>query len=154
MYLNSEILPICLPLLGRIYPAIVDLLPINHDFNIPDKTPVAKPASAHQSAHLVDLAIERQISRIIKRAAVGGDESFFVADLGRVIQHHRRWVKSLPGVQPYYGTDLRSERAIRGRITLTKTSGKMQFRFNTPQAPRESWNKLRLCFRGRDARCA
>lgn len=78
----------------------MDLLPAQQEFFIPEKIPViSKPAPSQ----LVDLAIERQIAHITKRAVLGGDESFFVADLGQVTQQHRRWLKCLPGVQPYYG---------------------------------------------------
>ncbi|KAJ5775358.1 uncharacterized protein N7511_000369 [Penicillium nucicola] len=51
---------------------------------------------------LVDLAIEGNIARIAKHSLVGGDESFFVADLGQVIRQHRRWMQSLPEIRPYY----------------------------------------------------
>lgn len=82
----------------------MDLLPVQQDFHIPGKNPgVPKP----DPGQLVDLAIDSQIDRIKKRASVDGGESFFVADLGHVTQQHRRWMKGLPGVQPYYGTVLR-----------------------------------------------
>lgn len=100
MHHHPNNLPITLSLLGRIYAAIMDLLPAQQELIIPEKIPlIAKPTPDQ----LVDLAIESQISHITKRAVVGGDESFFVADLGQVIRQHRRWMKSLPGVQPYYG---------------------------------------------------
>lgn len=52
---------------------------------------------------LIDLAIENRIARAAKRSLVGGDESFFIADLGQVIRQHRRWTQNLPNLQPYYG---------------------------------------------------
>ena len=55
---------------------------------------------------LVDLAIESHIARIVKRSLVGGDESFFIADLGQIIRQHRRWTQSMPGIRPYYGITL------------------------------------------------
>ncbi|KAF3016078.1 hypothetical protein E8E15_006789 [Penicillium rubens] len=51
---------------------------------------------------LVDLAIESHIARIVKRSLVGGDESFFIADLGQIIRQHRRWTQSVPGIRPHY----------------------------------------------------
>ena len=57
---------------------------------------------------LVDLAIESHIARIVKRSLVGGDESFFIADLGQIIRQHRRWTQNMPGIRPYYGTTLLS----------------------------------------------
>ena len=53
---------------------------------------------------LVDLVIERHAARVSKHSLSGGDESFFVADLGQVERQHRRWTQSLPKVRPYYGT--------------------------------------------------
>ncbi|KAJ5104449.1 hypothetical protein NUU61_001796 [Penicillium alfredii] len=55
---------------------------------------------------LVDLAIESHIARVNKHSLAGGDESFFVADLGQVTRQHRRWTQSLPGVRPYYDPTL------------------------------------------------
>ena len=52
---------------------------------------------------LIDLAIENRIARAAKRSLSGGDESFFIADLGQVTRQHRRWAQNLPNVQPYYG---------------------------------------------------
>ncbi|KAJ5664858.1 uncharacterized protein N7477_007306 [Penicillium maclennaniae] len=84
----------------------MDLLPAQQEIFGPEKIPVISQPAPSQ---LVDLAIESQISRITKRAFLGGDESFFVADLGRVTQQHRRWMKSLPGVQPYYAVKCNSD---------------------------------------------
>ncbi|KAJ5198903.1 hypothetical protein N7491_000530 [Penicillium cf. griseofulvum] len=50
---------------------------------------------------LVDLAIESHIARIVKRS-LGGDESFFVADLGQILRQHRRWTQNMAGIRPYY----------------------------------------------------
>lgn len=50
---------------------------------------------------LVDLAIENQTTRIGQQ--VGGDEPFFVADLGQVIRQYQCWTRNLPNVRPYYG---------------------------------------------------
>ncbi|KAJ5518097.1 Orn/DAP/Arg decarboxylase 2 C-terminal [Penicillium expansum] len=48
---------------------------------------------------LVDLAIESHIARIVKRSLVGGDESFFIADLGQILRQHRRWTQNMPAVK-------------------------------------------------------
>jgi ornithine decarboxylase len=100
MHHHPNNLPIDFSLLGRIYAAIMDLFPAQQEFFVPQKTSAIANPTPDQ---LVDIAIESQISHITKRAVVGGDESFFVADLGQVIRQHRRWMKSLPGVHPYYG---------------------------------------------------
>lgn len=52
---------------------------------------------------LIDLAIESRIARILKRSAIGGDDPFFVADLGQIIRQHRRWLQNMPGIRPFYG---------------------------------------------------
>ncbi|KAJ5836763.1 hypothetical protein N7447_002789 [Penicillium robsamsonii] len=51
---------------------------------------------------LVDLAIESHIAHVVKRSCVGGDESFFIADLGQISRQHRRWIQNMPGIRPYY----------------------------------------------------
>lgn len=52
---------------------------------------------------LVDLAIESHIVHIVKRSVVGGDESFFIADLGQILRQHRRWTQHMSSIRPYYG---------------------------------------------------
>lgn len=52
---------------------------------------------------LIDLAIDSHIARVVKRSVVGGDESFFIADLGQILRQHRRWTQHMPGIRPYYG---------------------------------------------------
>ncbi|KAJ5148516.1 hypothetical protein N7448_000094 [Penicillium atrosanguineum] len=84
----------------------MDVLPAQQKFFISEKIPVISKSAPSQ---LVDLAIESQISRITKQTVLGGDESFFVADLGQVTQQHRRWLRCLPGVQPYYAVKCNSD---------------------------------------------
>ncbi|KAJ5626671.1 hypothetical protein N7528_004098 [Penicillium herquei] len=109
-------------LLGRIFAAIVDLFP----FPFPNSTPVPilvqKTITGTSSKRipdrtyvnltpeeLIDLAIQRHLARISRRGLVGGDESFFVVDLGQVTKQHRRWMQGLPGVQPYYAIKCNSD---------------------------------------------
>ncbi|KAJ5113940.1 Ornithine decarboxylase [Penicillium angulare] len=63
----------------------------------------------HTPEELIDLAIESNISRITKRGVVGGDESFFIADLGQVARQHRRWKQNLPNIRPYYAIKCNSD---------------------------------------------
>jgi ornithine decarboxylase len=82
------------------------LLPVPRETNLPGKvihTPHNVEYRKSSPDELVDLAIEGNIARIAKRCLVGGDESFFVADIGQVIRQHRRWTQNLPGIRPYYG---------------------------------------------------
>jgi ornithine decarboxylase len=82
------------------------LLPVPRETILPGKvihTPYNVEYRKFSPDELVDLAIEGNIARIAKRSLVGGDESFFVADLGQLIRQHRRWTQNLPGIQPYYG---------------------------------------------------
>lgn len=53
---------------------------------------------------LVDLAIQSNITRINKCGPVGGDEAFYIADLGQVTRQHQRWTRCFPDIRPYYGT--------------------------------------------------
>ncbi|KAJ6110739.1 hypothetical protein N7486_002974 [Penicillium sp. IBT 16267x] len=55
---------------------------------------------------LIDLAIQENIARINKRGIVGGDEAFYIADLGQVTRQHQRWIRCFPGVRPYYDRTL------------------------------------------------
>ncbi|KAJ5992219.1 hypothetical protein N7451_007943 [Penicillium sp. IBT 35674x] len=55
---------------------------------------------------LIDLAIQRNITCINKRGLVGGDEAFYIADLGQITRQHQRWTRFFPGIRPYYGTPL------------------------------------------------
>ncbi|KAJ6002277.1 hypothetical protein N7522_007504 [Penicillium canescens] len=81
------------------------LLPVPSGTNLPREvthTPHNVEYRKSSPDELVDLAIEGNIARIAKCSLVGGDESFFVADLGQVIRQHRRWTQNLPGIRPYY----------------------------------------------------
>ncbi|KAJ5317805.1 hypothetical protein PENANT_c004G11756 [Penicillium antarcticum] len=81
------------------------LLPVPRETILPGKVIHAPHNVEYRKCspdELVDLAIEGNIARIAKRSLVGGDESFFVADLGQVIRQHRRWTQNLPGIRPYY----------------------------------------------------
>lgn len=42
----------------------------------------------------------------------GGDDAFFVADLGDVVRKHLRWTRALPRVQPYYAVKCNPSRAV------------------------------------------
>jgi ornithine decarboxylase len=82
------------------------LLPVPRETILPEKaihTPHNVEYRKSSPEELVNLAIEGNIARIAKRSLVGGDESFFVADLGQVTRQHRRWTQNLPGIRPYYG---------------------------------------------------
>lgn len=99
--------------LDRLFAAIMDLLPFPNPVPVPisirEKTApsdkiIPSLEYKYTPEELIDLAIESNISRINKRGAVGGDESFFIADLGQIARQHKRWKQNLPNVRPYYGT--------------------------------------------------
>ncbi|KAJ5318976.1 uncharacterized protein N7506_011680 [Penicillium brevicompactum] len=78
------------------------LIPIPRQaFNIDKAIPVHGYRKA-APGDLIDLAIESRIARIIKRFAIGGDDPFFVADLGQIVRQHRRWIQNMPGIRPFY----------------------------------------------------
>ncbi|CAG7966962.1 unnamed protein product [Penicillium salamii] len=88
-------------LFNRVISAIMTLLPAPRQPSSIDKT-VHVPAYRTSPGDLVDLAIESSILRIVKRSAVGGDDPFFVADLGQIVRQHRRWIQNMPGIRPFY----------------------------------------------------
>ncbi|KAJ5573464.1 uncharacterized protein N7459_007891 [Penicillium hispanicum] len=90
----------------------MDLLPIRPDIGIREKSISRTECRRPTPEELVDLAIENHITRLTKRALVGGDESFFVADLGRVTRQHQRWTQNLPGIRPYYAVKCNSDRTL------------------------------------------
>lgn len=88
--------------LSRIMSAIRDFLPAPRTIFNSDKLQSSgfpKPSPEQ----LIDLAIENHIARVAKSSLVKGDESFFIADLGKVTRQHQRWRQNLPDVRPYYG---------------------------------------------------
>jgi ornithine decarboxylase len=106
MLFQSHNLQVPQTLLDRLISTVMALLPVPRETNLPEKvihTPRNVEYRKSSPDELVDLAIEGNIARIAKRSLVGGDESFFVADIGQVIRQHRRWTQNLPGIRPYYG---------------------------------------------------
>jgi hypothetical protein len=81
----------------------MDFLPAETETIIVEKKDSPREYRNLSPEQLVDLTIDTGITHAEKHAAVGGDESFFVVDLGEVSRQHRRWKKGLPNVQPYYG---------------------------------------------------
>ena len=132
---NSLSTPI---LLSRVISAIMALIPIPRQASNIDK---AIPVHGYRKAapgDLIDLAIESRIARIIKRSAIGGDDPFFVADLGQIVRQHRRWIQNMPGIRPFYGMLLLSGdfgscsrllvpciRCVDGKLIKLITSGQM-----------------------------
>jgi ornithine decarboxylase len=90
-------------ILNRVISAIMALLPASREAANTGKTIHIPAYRATSPGDLIDLAIESQIARIVKRSVVGGDDSFFVADLGQIIRQHRRWTNNMPGILPFYG---------------------------------------------------
>ena len=95
--------PFTLILLNRVISAIMDLLPTPREAANTSKAIRVTGYRTTSPGDLIDLAIENHIARIVKRSAVGGDDSFFVADLGQIIRQHRRWTHNMPGIRPFYG---------------------------------------------------
>ena len=92
-------------MLSPFFSAILGLWPAPREAILPEKIPHSQEGYRKPSPEeLVDLVIERHAARVSKHSLSGGDESFFVADLGQVERQHRRWTQSLPKVRPYYGT--------------------------------------------------
>ena len=91
-------------LLDRLLSTVMALLPAPSEAALTGKVMHATGYRNLPPDELVDLAIESHIACIVKRSLAGGDESFFIADLGQVLRQHRRWTQNMPGIRPYYGT--------------------------------------------------
>ena len=89
-------------LLDRVISSIMTLLPAPRQPSYIDKA-IHVPGYRTSPGDLIDFAIESRIQRIVKRSAVGGDDPFFVADLGQVVRQNRRWIQNMPGIRPFYG---------------------------------------------------
>lgn len=103
MQFDFKLPPSFFGMLGPLISAIMGLLPPPREAVLPIKPIPSQEYQKPSPEELVDLVIERHISRVPKRLVAGGDESFFVADLGQVERQHLRWTSSLPKVRPYYG---------------------------------------------------
>ncbi|KAJ5831869.1 hypothetical protein N7474_000180 [Penicillium riverlandense] len=88
----------------------MDFLPARQDIIMPGKP--ALPALVYRTStpeKLIDHTIENHTGKLSKSSVVGGDDSFFVADLGQVSRQHHRWTHNLPGVRPFYAVKCNSD---------------------------------------------
>ena len=100
--------PFSTVLLNRLLSTVMALLPAPSEAATTGKIIHATGYRNLPLDELVDLAIESHIARVVKRSVVGGDESFFIADLGQILRQHRRWTQHMPAIRPYYGIAPRS----------------------------------------------
>lgn len=60
--------------------------------------------SNNAAQHLIAQALRQRIDGIDPNTCeAGGEEAFFVCDLGEIRRQHERWTLSLPRVEPHYG---------------------------------------------------
>src|SRR5690606_16488907 len=64
--------------------------------------------SAHNAKEVAKEMIGKALAERIEEidqdnCEPGGEDAFFVADLGEVYRQHMRWKKNLPRVEPFYG---------------------------------------------------
>ncbi|KAF3186186.1 hypothetical protein TWF788_003646 [Orbilia oligospora] len=79
---------------------------------MPGTTFVAPVAAGHSyydgsekatSKALISNALARRVSSInVDNCEAGGEDAFFVADLGEVYRQHLRWKLNLPRIEPFY----------------------------------------------------
>jgi ornithine decarboxylase len=100
-------------LFNRVVSAIMALLPAPREAANTGKAIHIAGIRTTSPEDLIDLAIESHIARIVKRSSVGGDESFFIADLGQIIRQYHRWTQNMPGIRPYYGMIFHNNRELR-----------------------------------------
>lgn len=62
----------------------------------------------HHAPHtLIEQALKQRIDDIDDDTCeVGGEDAFFVADLGEIYRQHLRWKLNLNRVNPHYGTSI------------------------------------------------
>ncbi|VVT53393.1 uncharacterized protein SAPINGB_P003551 [Magnusiomyces paraingens] len=87
-------------------------LPIsNNDLILEQKTndTLSSPSVVNEvsfdilSKKLVGQALQAHIDSVdLDTCPPGGEDSFFVADLGRVYHQYKRWVANLPRIEPFY----------------------------------------------------
>lgn len=120
--------PFTTVLLNRLLSTVMALLPAPSETVTTGKIIHATGYRNPSPDELVDLAIESHIARIAKRSVVGGDESFFIADLGQILRQHRRWTQHMPAVRPYYGILPHSIMFpfLKQKINIFSCSGQMQ----------------------------
>lgn len=66
--------------------------------------PTITAADDNGSNTLIEQALRTRISAIdADTCDAGGEDAFFVADLGDIHRQHQRWKLNLPRVEPHYG---------------------------------------------------
>jgi ornithine decarboxylase len=61
----------------------------------------------HGSHTLIGQALKQRIDDIDDDTCeVGGEDAFFVADLGQIYRQHMRWKVNLNRINPHYGTSI------------------------------------------------
>ena len=64
----------------------------------------------HASHTLIEQALKQRIDDIDDDTCeVGGEDAFFVADLGEIYRQHQRWKVNLNRVSPHYGMSVLPE---------------------------------------------
>ena len=75
----------------------LNLVAHNHDGN-------SKKIEGVPSKEAVMDVLKKQIAKIdVDSCQPGGEDAFFVADLGEVYRQHLRWKMNLARVKPFYG---------------------------------------------------
>lgn len=74
-----------------------------HDDAVSSPSVVNEASFDVLSKKLVGEALRARVESIdIDTCPPGGEDSFFVADLGRVYHQYKRWVSNLPRIEPFY----------------------------------------------------
>lgn len=89
-------------------PSVIDIQERNPDLltniHVTSTQSTLTSANCNGSNALIEQALRTRISAIdADTCDIGGEDAFFVADLGEVYRQHRRWKLNLPRVEPHYG---------------------------------------------------
>ncbi|KAK9456914.1 pyridoxal-dependent decarboxylase [Dipodascopsis uninucleata] len=78
-------------------------------------------SNAH-SEELISLALRNRISRVDNDVcSPGGEDPFFVADIGEVYRQHMRWKLNLPRVEPFYAVKCNPDPKVIKLLSLLGT---------------------------------
>lgn len=78
--------------------------PVATSYNSKRRFSSAATNTKHVAQALISQALQTRINNINPdECEAGGEDAFFVADLGEVYRQHMRWKINLPRVEPFYG---------------------------------------------------
>lgn len=95
--------------------SIATLADYNDDADLKSVSPLIDHS---MSQRLVGAALKSHINTVdIDECPAGGEDSFFVADLGRVYNQYKRWMACLPRIEPFYAMKCNNDPKVLGLLS-------------------------------------